>query len=271
MQIKNWVYSLFQDSSVLYHQGFKNVRPTPGIEVREGSLTPDIIAWNDAALIIFENKSGKPNPVEDVKQAKKYLRIPLESLRKFTNFQIKEIEVVLLYFEENLQDNRELKKELFGEAIMEKKLIIWTLDRKVGRIRLVYGSHSNLNLNTLLKRGLPIELLPSSRIFIQHDSPRILLAKEMFMRLFSWSLKERNKEFTLKTSIAVFTDQFFAFSDSEKRGKLRDAIKIGEKFGLCKQKSSDEWVLNLSYGNPADFLGKVSLLLKQGYFANPPS
>lgn len=266
MQIKNWVYSIFQESQILYHEGFKNVQPTPGIEVSEGKLSPDIIAWNDTAVIIFENKSGKPDPIEDVKKVKKYLRIPLESFQKFTNFQIQAIEVVLLYFEENLLDNRELKDELFGNVVMEKNLVIWTLDRKVGRIRLVYGSHSSQKLNTLLKKGLPIELLSPSRIFIQPDSPLVLLAKEMFMRLLSRSLKERNKEFTLATTLDVFTDQFFAFSDSEKRDKLRKAIKIGVELGLCKQKSSDEWVLNLRYVDPEDFLEKLNQLLKQEHF-----
>lgn len=266
MQIKNWVYSVFQESQILYHEGFKNVQPTPGIKVSEGKLSPDIIAWNDTAVIIFENKSGKPDPIEDIKKAKKYLHIPLESFRKFTKFQIQAIEVVLLYFEENLLDNRELKEELFGNVVTERNLVIWTLDRKVGRIRLVYGNHSNQKLNILLKTGLPIGLLPPSRIFIQPDSPSVLLAKEMFMRLFSWSLKERNKEFTLDTTIDIFTDQFFAYSDSEKRDKLHKAIKIGERIGLCRQKSSDEWVLNLSYGNPEGFLEKLDLLLKQGYF-----
>jgi hypothetical protein len=266
MKIKNWVYSIFQESQILYHEGFKNVLPTPGIEIREGTLEPDIIAWNDTTIIIFENKSGTPDPIEDIKRAKKYLRIPLESFRKFTNFQIQAIEVVLLYFEENLLDNRKLKEELFGNTVMERNLVIWVLDRKVGRIRLIYGNHSNQKLNTLLKAGLPIELLPPSRIFIQRDSPTALLAKEMFMRLLSRSLKERNKEFTLDTAIEIFTDQFFAYSDSEKRNKLRNAIEIGEGLDICKQKSSDEWVLNLTYGNPEEFLEKLDLLLKQEYF-----
>jgi hypothetical protein len=266
MQIKNWVYSIFQESQILYHEGFKNVLPTPGIEIGKGTLEPDIIAWNDTTVIIFENKSGTPDPVEDVKRAKKYLRIPLESLRNVTNFQIQEIEVVLLYFEENLLDHRELKEELFGNTIVEKNLVIWVLDRKVGRIRLVYGSHSNRKLNALLKVGLPIELLPPSHIFIQRDSPNALLAKEMFMRLLRRSLKERNKEFTLDTAIDIFADQFFAYSDSEKRDKLRNAIKTGERLDLCREKSSDEWTLNLSYGNPEEFLEKLDLLLKQEYF-----
>lgn len=265
MRIKNWVYWLFQECQVLYHQGFKNVLPTPGIEVKEGNLSPDIIAWDDTTIIIFENKSGKPNPEEDVSRAKKYLRIPIESLREFTNFQIQEIEVVLLYFEENLLENRELKEELERKVIMERKMVVWALDKKVGRIRLVYGNHTNPNLNVMLKKGLPIELLVPNRIFIQPDSPIVLLAKEMFMRLFSWSFKERNKEFTLQTTIEIFKDQFFAFSNSEKRSKLRKAIKIGENLNLCKQKSSDEWVLNLVYGNPEDFTEKIGSLLKQRY------
>lgn len=266
MKIKNWVYSLFQECQALYHQGFKNVHPTPGIMTKEESFEPDIIAWDDTTILIFENKSGKPDPIEDVKRAKKYLRIPIENLRKITNFQVQEIEVVLLYFEEILQNDRALKEELFRNAVLEKKLVIWTLDRKVGRMRRVYGNHSNSNLNTLLKKGLPIELLAPSRIFVQPDSPSVLLAREMFWRLFTWSLKERNKEFTLQTIVEIFKDQFFAFSDTEKQRKLRKAIITGENSNLCKQKSSDIWRLNLNYSNPEEFLEKLGQLLTQGYF-----
>lgn len=266
MRMKNWVYSLFQENQVLYDQGFRSVQPTPGIEVGEKSVSPDIIAWNDTTVIIFENKSGKPDSEKDVNQAKKYLNIPLEILRELTNLQIQETEVVLLYFEENLQDNRDLKEELFRKAIMERKLVIWTLDKTVGRIRLVYGDHSNSNLNSLLKRGIPIELLAPSRIFVQPNSPSALLSRELFVRLLSWSFKERDKEFTLQTTIEIFKNQFFAFSDSEKHRKLRDAIKTGENLNLCKQKTPETWRLTLNYGNPEEFLEKLNQFLKQGYF-----
>ncbi len=262
MKLKNWAYSLFQPSQVLYHEGFTHIWPTPAISVGNKKLSPDLIAESGTALLILDAKAGKPDPKGDAEGAKRYLKIPLESLQEYTGSQIQDVEVVFLYSEENLQDT-ELKEKLTGKLTLERRIVVWSLDKLVGKIHLVHGMHSNSKMNKLLRSGLPVNLISPHHIYIQPDSSSSLIARELFQRLLQWSYRTRKKNFDLEVAQETLGDQVYGFSDREELDKLRRAIRIGERNHLCRRADSNIWKLNLFFGRPQSFLEKLHPLTRQ--------
>lgn len=194
MRLKNWAYSLFKSSSVLFHQGFKVAVPTPAIVAANKYFSPDLIAWSNMVTWILEVKSGKPNPEEDFERAKEYLQISKESLSLVLDRPVNEIEVILLYFEHNLKEHA-LVEALQSKIILETRIIVWALDQRAGYVCLFYGKHANPDLTTLLKNRIPVSLLPPRDIFVQPDSPLTLLAREVFLRLMERAYRIRDKMF----------------------------------------------------------------------------
>jgi hypothetical protein len=261
MKLKNWAYSLFKPDQVLYNKGFSEVVKTPLIKMLSKSFSPDIIAWSNKVTLIIDAKSGKPQPEEDFNQAKGYLQIPKETLSRFFGHPVNKIEVVLLYFDENLKES-ELVESLKSKITLEPKVIVWVLDQRTGQIRLFYGSHSDPDLNAILKARLPVSSLPPPEIFIQPDSPILFLAKEVFVRLMQYAYRSRNKTFSLDTIIHELEGQVYAFSQSEAKSKLRKVVAMGTKENLCRSISSNTWELNLIFENPELYLTKLSRILE---------
>jgi hypothetical protein len=262
MKLKNWAYLLFKPCEALYHIGFEDVRLTPAIIVDEKMLSPDIIAWSDAVTLVLDGKSGKPDPDSDSSQAKEYLQIPKETLEKYFQRPVKDIEVVLLYLEKNLRD-KEVTSELLGKIMLERKIIVWSLERLKGEIRLNYGTHSRSDLNDLLNSGIPVPLIPPPHIFLQPDSPLRLIARELFLRLLQRAYRNRTKHFSLDEAEKILESQVYAFSDREQRTKLKRAIGIGAREDLCRSVAPNSWELNLVLRNPERYLEKLNQLIKR--------
>jgi len=262
MKLKNWAYSLFRPSCVLYDKGFSEVRKTPAITTPDKSFSPDIIAWSNMVTLILDAKSGTPQPDEDFNQAKEYLQVPKETLTRFLEHPVNDVEVILLYLEENLREHAP-REGLLSKLALEPKILIWALDQTAGQIRLFYGKHSNSDLDTLLKAGLPVNLLPPREIFIQPDSPLSMLAREVFLRLMQLAYRSRNKTFSLDTIAQELEGQVFALSQSEEKAKLRKVIAMGVRENLCRPTEPDCWELNLVFANPEAYLNKLNRLLEQ--------
>lgn len=262
MRLKNWAYSLFKSSGVLFHQGFEVAVPTPAIVTVEKCFSPDIVAWSDIVTWILEVKSGKPNPEEDSKQAKEYLQIPKESLSIILGRPVNDVEVILLYLERNLKE-RGLVEALQSKIILETRIVIWSLDQRAGQVRLFYGEHGDPNLTSLLKARIPISLLPSRDIFVQPDSPLTLLAREVFCRLMERAYRTRDKKFSLSIVKEQLQGQVYAFNENEGNRKLRKAIRMGVRQGLCRIIDSDAWELNLAFKNPEPYLKRLNQFLQQ--------
>jgi hypothetical protein len=265
MKLKNWIHSLFEPCQTLYHAGYTDVRPTPAITVSSKTMSPDIIAWSKILTLIFEVKSGSPNADDDFDRAKEYLEIPFEVLEQYLELPVNKVETVLLYFESNLREQKSTEA-LKAKISLQQNIVIWSLDKRVGQIRLFYGSHSDVHLNDLLTARLPVNLIPPQRIFVQPDSPTRLLARELFLRLFQRAYRTRSKKFSLNDALIELEGQIYAFSDNEGVAKIRKAIYTGTREGLCKSIDSNVWELNLVLGNPERYLVQLSKLLSQKDF-----
>jgi len=262
MKLKNWAYVLFEHCHALHHMGFVDVRPTPSIEIEGKTLSPDIIAWSQPVTLIIEAKSGSPDPDGDVDQAKDYLEIPKEILEKYLGQPVHEREAVILYSEDNLRDPTP-RESLLSKIALERRIIIWSLNKRAGEVHLFYGNHSNQDLNKLLNARLPVALIPPPRIFLQPDSPIVLLTREIFIRLYQRAYRLRTKKFSFEDARVELIGQVFGFDEREEQAKIRKAFTVGNRHELCRQIASDEWELNLVFSNPERYFEKITRLLQQ--------
>jgi hypothetical protein len=244
MDLKNWAFSLFLQGKPLYEQGFTNVRPTPAIMISNKKLTPDIVAWSGETVLTIECCSVEPNADADVEKIKKYLEIPADSLQKFVGTRNFTHEGVLLYFDDKLQSDKDATNRLLGKIALERNIIVWSCVEGL-QMKLVIGNHSNQSLNSLLEGGLPLDRFPYPQIEVQPDSPKELLTRLLFKRLFERACKNKETRFTVDTAIEILDDQSYAFDPEEGVKKISKVITLGIRLGLCLEEQANRiWRLN---------------------------
>jgi len=221
-----------------------NVRPTPAIRVRQKELTPDMIAWGKEAVLIIECSSVEPNPDADIEQIRRYLGIPPESIRILVKVPKFTIEGILVYFDDRLRSDEDATNRLLRKISLEKDIIVWSCARGL-QIKLAAGSHSNQDLNSVLRGGLPLDRFPYPQIEVQIDSPKGLFTKLLFKRLWERACRVKDTQFTLSITEEVLADQNYASSDEEANKKIIKAIALGMKYELCSEEKKDRiWRLN---------------------------
>lgn len=250
MELKNWAFSLFQPDKPLYQLGFVNVRPTPTILTNEGVLTPDLVAWSDSTILIMECCSGIPDQGHSIK-ADKYSQLPTIFFTTLTGISSPLIETILLFYEHMFDSNSERREGLLKAISIRHNVMVWTCIPRIA-IRNAYGSHANEALNSMMRGGVPLGPYPSPPIEIQPDSPLELLARVLFRRLFEQALRNRDTSFTVKEAQASISDQNYSTTQANgEEVKLRRAIEVGVKFGLCTiEQSGVRWRIDIYIDRP---------------------
>jgi len=249
MALKNWAFSLFQPDRTLFHRGFTSVRPTPSVSTQSGLLTPDLVAWNSSTVLIIECCSGTPNRNDSAK-AYKYSQLPSSFYAVLSGISQPSIETPLLYYEDKFESDQVGREDLLRAISTHREVIVWTCIPGVS-IKTAAGSHTNSDLDSVMRGGAPLGPYPSPPIEIQPDSPLDLLAKVLFRRLFERAIGSRDTSFTLQQGREAIADQNYATQTDDENVKLRRAIEIGVRFGLCEtEQQGVRWRLNFYVDRP---------------------
>jgi hypothetical protein len=231
MRLKNWAFFLFNPEGTLFHQGFSNVRPTPTVSTPDGLLTPDLMAWDNSTVLVIECCSGTPN-ANDSTKVEKYSRLPSGSYRTLTGIGSPLVESVLLYYEDRFKPTEQATEGLLRAISMRRDIAVWTCIPSIA-IQIAAGSHANSTLESVMRGGAPLGPYPSPSIEIQPDSPTELVARVLFRRLFEFAMRSRDTSFTLTQAQESIADQNYATQAGEEETRVRRAIEIGVRFGLC--------------------------------------
>jgi len=270
MQLKNWAFCLFNPDGALFHQGFTNVRPTPSISTPDGLLTPDLVAWDSSTILMIECCSGTPNS-GDLDKVDKYLRLPSTCYATLTGIGSPFIESVLLYYEDKFESDQAGRDDLLRAISLRRDIIVWTCVPSLV-IRSEAGSHSSDAIGSTMRGGAPLGRFPSPQIEIQPDSPEMLVARVLFRRLFELATKTRETSFTLVEAQQSIADQNYASQASEEETKLRRAIGVGLRLGLCEEERPGvRWRLKFYYDRPVTmerFLSRLTGMLSQPNLAD---
>jgi hypothetical protein len=265
MQLKNWAFCLFHPDGALFHQGFTNVRPTPSISMPDRVLTPDLVAWGNGTILVIECCSGTPNS-GDFDKVERYSRLPSTSYAALTGILKPLIESILLYYENKFESDRAGRDDLLRAVSLRSDIIVWTCIPSLV-IRSEAGSHSSNTLESTMRGGAPLGRFPSPQIEIQPDSPEMLVARVMLRRLFELAMRTRDTSFTLVEAQQSVIDQNYALQTSEEERKLRRAIQVGLRLGLCEEESPGvRWRLNFYHDRPMTierFLSRLTGMLSQ--------
>lgn len=263
MDLKNWVFSLFDVGRPLHTYGFRNRRATPIIASDTKEWTPDVIAWSDKMALIIECKTGEPDE-EDIAQAKSYADIPESAITSLTGTPNLSRKVILLYFKDRLYSNPKLLEALLAKSSLEKDLVIWACEKGYN-IALVDGSHAEDELDSLLRGNLGLTHFPAQAIEIQPDSPTVLVERLLLTRLWERAFKYKDTRFTIGTAKEILENHNYADKKNRER-RLNDAIRSAEKHGLCSTEQTGAiWKLNFIADKPSsvtNYLEKLNEIIK---------
>jgi len=265
MQLKNWAFCLFNPDGALFHQGFTNVRLTPSISMPDGLLTPDLVAWDNCTILVIECCSGTPNS-GDLDKVDRYSRLPSTSYTTLTGIGKPFIESILLYYEDKFESDQAGRDDLLRAISLRSDIIVWTCVPSLV-IRSEAGSHSSNTLGSTMRGGAPLGRFPSPQIEIQPDSPEMLVARVLLRRLFELAMRTRDTSFTLVEAQQSIIDQNYASQASEEETKLRRAIQVGLRLGLCEEERPGvRWRLNFYHDRAVTierFLSRLTGMLSQ--------
>lgn len=128
-----------------------------------------------------------------------------------------------------------------------RRVVLWRLlpGEKIELADPARPNHSDLVLNSILSKGIPLSSQPKTPILFLRKSPMNLKAQALLTHLFMKGLPTRSKEFT----ISYVRSSIFPLQLEE--DEIRRILRFCKDAVLVNWKGREEFELNVTYGNIA--------------------